>query len=223
MAYHGNHGLLLFADQDFETAQIYASALQLRNYVLSPSEISALGGVKANGIPVNNKKVFSTGMDNLESELVDWEQQTIFIKQAGGAASSAIPYHLKLSYGATTNIPESGIFDFSNGEQTFQVIAADGSSTNWTVHRLLTVGIDDLNNKPVVLVYPNPFRHHLNVILDTAAHFELVTMMGQVLCRKDMVVGENLLSVGDLPPGTYLYRIRSNEGHSTSGVLLKSN
>lgn len=223
MAYHGKHGLLFFADEDFETAEIYASALQLRNYVLSLSEISALGGVKVDGIPMNNKKVFSTGMDKLESELVDWEQQTIFFKQAGSSASLTIPYHLKLSYGATTSIPESGVFDFSSGEQTFQVIAADGSSTNWTVHPLLTVGIEDWSNKPMVLVYPNPFHHHLKVKTDTAAHLELIDTMGQALYRKDLVAGENMLSIGDLPPGTYLYRIRSEEGYSTNGVLLKSN
>ncbi len=223
MAYHGKHGLLFFADEDFETAEVYASALQLRNYVVSPSEISTLGGVKANGIPVNNKKVFSSGIADLESELVDWEQQTIFIKQAGGSTSSAVPYQLKLSYGASASIPESGVFDFSSGEQIFQVIADDGSSTSWTIHRLLTVGVNDLGNKPTVLVYPNPFHHHLTVKLDMAAHLELINTMGQVLHRKDLVAGENVFNIGDLPPGTYLYRIRSKDGHSTNGVLLKSN
>ncbi|KOH46334.1 glycerophosphodiester phosphodiesterase family protein [Sunxiuqinia dokdonensis] len=223
MAYHGKHGLLFFSDDDFETAQIYASALQLRNYVLSPSEISALGGVKAHGIPTNNKKVFSSGIADLKSELVDWEQQTIFIKQAGGSASSAVSYQLKLSYGATTSIPESGVFDFSDGEQTFQAIAADGSSTSWTIHRLLTVGVNDLGNKTTALVYPNPFEHHLKVKLEKSAHLELINTMGQVLLRKELLAGENIVTIGDLPPGTYLYRIRSKDGYSTNGVLLKSN
>ncbi|MGQ7869360.1 glycerophosphodiester phosphodiesterase family protein [Sunxiuqinia sp. sy24] len=223
MAYHGKHGLLFFADNDSETAEVYVHALQLRNYTMDPAEIALLGGVNAKGIPVNNKKVFSTGIADLELELVDWEQQTIFIKQAPGVKASAIPYDLKLSYGATTDMPQSGVFDFRDGELRFQVTAADGSSTNWTIQRQLSVGTNDLSDKPNVQVYPNPFSHTLKVKLERDAHFDLVNMMGQVLYRKNLMEGENRLNIGDLPTGTYLYKVRSEEGYSMNGVLLKSN
>ncbi|WP_430973641.1 glycerophosphodiester phosphodiesterase family protein [Sunxiuqinia rutila] len=223
MAYHGKHGLLFFADNDSETAEIYVNALQLRNYTMEPADIALLGGADPMGIPINNKKVFSTGIEDLALELIDWEQQTVFIKQSPGLKASAIPYDLELSYGTTTDIPASGVFDFRDGELRFQVTAADGSSTNWTIHRLLSVGRDDLDEMPEVLVYPNPFVHTLKVTVDREAHFELVNVMGQVLFQARLVEGENQLDVGALPVGTYLYKLRHKEGYSENGVLLKSN
>ncbi|AWM14104.1 hypothetical protein DI487_09725 [Flavobacterium sediminis] len=138
MAYHGKHGFLLFSDNDNETAAVYINALQLRNYAMSEAEVSLLGGVSPNGIPVNNKKLFSTGIDSLETEMIDWEQQTIFIKQKSTGNNFKVAYDLQLSYGAKTDIPTSGWFNFKegNGSVTFKVIAADGSSTNWTIQNI---------------------------------------------------------------------------------------
>ncbi|WP_093919340.1 glycerophosphodiester phosphodiesterase family protein [Sunxiuqinia elliptica] len=222
MAYHGNHGLLFFADNDEETAEVYVNALQLRNYVMSPDEIVALGGAKATGIPVNNKKVFSTGIEELDSELVDWERQIIFIKEQAGQSAANLAYELQLSYGATTSIPESGVIDLRAGEHTFQVTAADGSSTNWTIKRAFPVGVDDLNDTHVVQVYPNPFNHLLHVKMTSEGRIKLANLTGQVLLQRDLTRGENTLMMDQLPAATYIYSVQTETG-TRNGVLIKSN
>lgn len=222
MAYHGNHGLLFFADNDEETAEVYVNALQLRNYVMSPDEIAALGGAKATGIPVNNKKVFSTGIEELESELVDWERQIIFIKEQAGQSAANLAYELQLSYGATTNIPESGVIDLRAGEHTFQVTAADGSSTNWTIKRAFPVGVDDLHDTHAVQVYPNPFNHLLHVKMASEGRITLANLTGQVLLQRDLTRGENTLMIDQLPAATYIYSVQTETG-TRNGVLIKSN
>jgi hypothetical protein len=223
MAYHGKHGLLLFADDDNETAEIYVNAIQLRNYAMSEGEISLLAGANATGIPVNNKKVFSTSIANLEYEMVDWEQQTIFIKQQAGSPADGIAYSLKLSYGATADIPISGTLNLNEGEVSFQVIAADGSTANWTIKRLSPVGISVMKSPSVVKVYPNPFSETINIKLEKPAVLKLFNMTGQlVLMRENLLEGENLLFVGSLPAGTYLYNLQCTDGNLTDGILVKT-
>ncbi|MDM8161843.1 glycerophosphodiester phosphodiesterase family protein [Labilibaculum sp. K2S] len=220
MAYHGKHGLLFFADDDGETAEIYVNALQLRNYSVSENEVDALGGANANGIPVNNKKVFSTGIANLESEIVDWEQQIIFIKENTGDLELGIPYSLQLSYGASTDISESGMFNFGNGEQTFQVTAADGSSTSWTVQRLLPVGINDMEQKQLLTLYPNPCKDHIIVVIDRGAQFELYDVSGHVLIQRKLEEGKNRVNTQNLPQGVYFYRVVDKSGKINTGTLV---
>lgn len=223
MAYHGKFGLLLFADDDDETSEVYLNALQLRNYAMDATEISDLGRPNASGIPVNNKKLFSTGIGNLESEMVDWEEQIIYIKETAGGTEAGMPYSLQLSYGAEADIPVTGSFSFSGGKESFRVTAADGSSSTWAVQRLFPVGVNDLREERIALVYPNPFNQYFKIKVDAASGMELFNMMGQILYRRNLVKGENIVNTSELPAGTYLYKVQNMKGEAANGILIKSN
>ena len=220
MAYHGKFGLLLFSDDSNETAEIYVNAIQLRNYSLNEGEILALGEANAGGIPLNNKKLFATGIAGMESEMIDWEQQVIYIQN--NADYDSYFYALELSYGAKADIPQTGIFSFTGGEESLNVIAADGSTTTWTVKRLIHVGTKDIADEQIVKVYPNPFCDYLKIEVHKSSVMELFNASGMLILQRRLMKGENICNTGELAAGTYFYRLRNETDQPLSETLIKA-
>lgn len=221
MAYHGKHGLLLFADDNFETAELYVSAIQLRNYAIDRVEAEKLGKPKANGIPVTNANLYSTGIENLEMELIDWEQQTIFIKPKQGTSADVYDYNLQLSYGATADIPLKGTFSFSNGEKVVNVKAEDGTSKNWIICRQIPTDAKMNLIQNQFVFYPNPFTEIVNVELIEDAKLTLYNITGECLLNEEYSKGLHQLLLNDLQAGTYFIKVLSKSGEISNGKIVK--
>ncbi len=221
MAYHGKHGILLFADDNTETAELYVSAIQLRNYAIGSDEAQKLGSPKADGIPLTNANLYTTGIENLEMELIDWEQQTIFIKPAEGSLNDVYNYNLQLSYGATADIPLKGTFNFSNGEKSLTVKAEDGSTKNWVICRQIPTNspVDLAQNQ--IRYYPNPFTEIVNMELKEPGFFTLYNLNGQCLVQEEFTKGFHQINLNELQSGTYFLKVISGSGEISSGKIIK--
>lgn len=223
MAYHGKHGILLFADESFETAEIYVGAIQLRNYALDNMEARNLGTPKASGIPVNNANIYTSGIENLEMELIDWEQQIIFIQPKEGNSNDVYNYHLQLSYGASADIALNGAFSFSNGAKEIAVTAQDGTIKNWIICRQVPTNANLNLAQNKVEYYPNPFTEIVNIKLKENGMLSLYNLNGQCLLQEELTQGVHELNLNQLKSGTYLFKVLSDSGEVNSGKLLKQN
>jgi len=221
MAYHGKHGLLLFADDSNETAEIYLSALQLRNYAIDAEEAGKLGTSSASGIPINSANLYASGIKNLKMELIDWEQQTIFIKFQDDAKTDNVEYHLKFSYGASSNIPAEGTFSFSEGEKSILVTAQDGTTKTWTICMLLSTDALSSNIPDVFEYYPNPVKNIVNIKLNKEGKLFLYNLYGQCLIQKEISKGLNPVDLSNLESGNYYFKVLTSSGKNQTGKLVK--
>ncbi len=221
MAFHGKHGILLFADDNSETAEVYLSAIQLRNYALDGDEAEKLGSPKAGGIPVTNANLYSTGIENMELELIDWEQQTIFIKPKAGNSADVYNYDLQLSYGASADIPLKGTFNFSDGEKSITVKAEDGTTKNWIICRQIPTNANRDLAQNEVKYYPNPFTEFVNVKMKESGILSVYNLNGQCLLQNELPQGLHQLQLNHLQTGTYLLKVLSNSGELSSGKLIR--
>lgn len=221
MAYHGKHGILLFADDSNETAEIYISALQLRNYSIGANEAASLGKPKAAGIVTNAANLYSTGIENLESELIDWEQRIIFLKLKEGAETDNLNYKLKLSYGATSSIPEQGTLSFLNSSNQIEISAQDGTTKTWTICRQLAVKAKDDLETETLVIYPNPFNELVTIDLNGEANMYIYSIQGQCLIQTILYPGSNQMDLSALNAGTYLFKVILNSGEIKNKTLIK--
>lgn len=221
MAYHGKHGVLLFADDSNETAEIYLSALQLRNYAIGVEEAGKLGTASVEGIPINRANLYSSGIENLEMELIDWEQQSIFIKFQKGVQTNTIKYHLQLSYGANSDIPPEGYFSFSEGEKSFDVTAEDGTTKTWTICMLTPTDADNIGAQNSLEYYPNPVKDIVTIKLNKKGKLFLYNLYGQCLIQEELFKGENSLNLSNLESGNYYFKVVTSTGSTQSGKLVK--
>ncbi|HEX5742993.1 MAG TPA: glycerophosphodiester phosphodiesterase family protein [Flavobacteriaceae bacterium] len=121
-------GFLLFADDDNETAELYVNAIQVRNYTMNSSEITHLGLVKANGIPLNNAGLYDVKLDGeLKSSIVNWDNNDIYVTYSKQQDISNVKISFKLPFGATSSI-KSDTFINLNQPQNILITAQDGVS-----------------------------------------------------------------------------------------------
>lgn len=88
---------------------------------------------------------------------------------------------------------------------------------------LVIVGMDEVTKSSDVKVYPNPARQSVNIQINEAAlpaKIGLYNVMGSLL--REFVITETmqLISLEQLPPGLYLYRITNEKEALGSGKLV---
>jgi glycerophosphoryl diester phosphodiesterase len=132
-----DQGFLLFADNDNETAPLFLSSLQLRNYSMNPNEIKLLGGVKSNGIAISNSGIYDLKFENeIKKSIVNWDLNEIYVYLSDEVKSTKdIRVWFKLPFGAKSNVQSGDEIRFKETiEQTISVTAQDGvSRTDWKV------------------------------------------------------------------------------------------
>lgn len=131
-----NQGFNLFADDDNETAELFVSAIQLRNYTISPTEINLLGVANANGIPISNSGIYDVKFEGqLKESIVNWDDKEVYVTFPKGVPVSSIKISFKTPYGATSSIKSNTTINLSeNRTQLITITAQDGvSKTSWKV------------------------------------------------------------------------------------------
>ena len=130
-------GFLLFADDDNETAELYVNAIQVRNYTMNSSEITHLGLVKANGIPLNNAGLYDVKLDGeLKSSIVNWDSKEIYATLPASTSLNKLKLDFDIPYGAKSDFKSGEYVNFLNqSTKKITVTAQDGfSKTSWLIY-----------------------------------------------------------------------------------------
>jgi len=132
-----DQGLLLFADDDNETAPLYVSALQLRNYTANNNEIKQLGPAQAKGIPINNTGIYfvKCSGETDRGSIVNWGKQSIVLYLKKNTDLTKVTLDFKLPFGATPSVQPGSIINL-NKIKEIVVTAQDGVTRK--VWRLLS-------------------------------------------------------------------------------------
>jgi len=129
-----NHGFHLFADNDNETAELFVSAIQLRNYSMNNTEISKLSTANAAGIPISNSGIFKLKFEGeLKESVVNWDSKEIYVTFPKNKDISSVKISFETPYGASSSVKKNEILNLKK-TNTILITAQDGvSKTNWTI------------------------------------------------------------------------------------------
>ena len=128
-------GFLLFSDNDGETAEMYVSAVQLRNYVATDSLISSLGTPQKNGIKMGNAIIWDVNLSTAfsDSTILDYENKTYYFVMPANSTSDSALLTYRLADNAVSSIGLSKYIDLSVPFE-FTVTSEDGSKQiNWKI------------------------------------------------------------------------------------------
>ncbi len=158
-----NQGFRLLADNNNETADVYISAVQLRDYPIDSLEAALLGSPSAGGFPSHNADLIlpTSALALNDSTLIDYDNQVYSMVFKTSANLSAIPLNFFPSSGATANISSGSSFDFSQGSIEIGVMSEDSTNfKTWTFcgTKASDVGIDNENTLAGLEMWPNPSR-----------------------------------------------------------------
>jgi glycerophosphoryl diester phosphodiesterase len=128
-------GFLLFADNDGETAEIYVSAVQLRNFAATDSLIGSLGMPQKNGIKMGSTKIWDVNLSTAysDSTILDYENKTYyFVIPTNNKIDSALLTY-KLADNAVSSISLSKYIHLSTPFE-FTVTSEDGNKqVKWKI------------------------------------------------------------------------------------------
>jgi glycerophosphoryl diester phosphodiesterase len=130
-----DQGFLLFSDDNNETAEFFVSAVQLRNYSMSPEEIKRLDKPDAKGIAISNSGIYDLHFEGeLKQNIVNWDNEEIYVRFPKGKDLSSIKTSFKIPYAAKTLKASGGEIDLSSGTSMLSITAQDGfSKTDWNI------------------------------------------------------------------------------------------
>ena len=228
-------GFLLFADYDNETAPIYMSALQTREYVMDSNAIKALGGPSSKGIPVGDANIYNVDINGAmeDSTLADFENHKYYMVVPSNIDLKKVQLSYDLSYGATANKSTASIVDLSSGSFKVKVKSQDKvRSTDWTIYvtklkpqvindtiivtDTITIrdtvftGIKNNNHKTSFNIFPNPANQNLQIKSSeiTNTSFIISDMYGRNLLNGKTEGDNTNIDISALPSGVYIMTIQ---------------
>lgn len=215
-----DQAFLLFADDDGETAELYMSALQIRNYVMDSNAVQKLGGVSSTGIPMGNPTCFNASLDIAlaDSTILDYEQKTwhMVIPEQSTADSATLSF--KLFDGASANIPENKRISLKNGPYEWTVTSADGLHVQtWKACIRKGAHYTGLSDYTIAArklwVYPNPANTSITVSYpgEQDALYVIYDITGKEMMRGSFVTN-NPINIAQLTPGMYIITINDKHG-----------
>lgn len=223
-----DQGFLLFADNNGETAMMYMSALQTRNYVLTPEEMLVLGKASATGIKVGNADAWHANIDMAfsDSTFLDYENQTYYFVVPHNAPDSAI-LTFNTYAGATSSIANTKRINIANGSFSWSVTSGDGlQHKTWTACIRKTTTVTALSElEPVFTlnpVYPNPASSEITLtnLPDDQCDYTITDITGkQVLLNACNSVNPSI-SVSGLSNGLYFITVNHAEKVATTKFVI---
>ena len=132
-----NQGLLLFADDDNETAELFVNAIQIRNYIMKNTEIAHLGLANATGIPISNAGIYNVKFENeLKPTIVNWDSKEIYATLPASTSLNKLKLDFDIPYGAKSDFKSGEYVNFLNqSTKKITVTAQDGfSKTSWLIY-----------------------------------------------------------------------------------------
>lgn len=217
-------GFLLFADDDGETAEMYVSAVQLRNYVVTDALISGLGSPKSSGIKLGNATIWDVTLSTSysDSTILDYEHKTYYfvIPENTTADSTLLSY--KLTSNATSNTALTKYIKLYTPFE-FKVTSEDGSiQTNWTICTRKAGTHTGINNKKIeaeklLIAYPNPASKQLFIdnLTEKQASYQIIDMLGRDIQQGKVSNQQNTINTTLLKTGIYFITFTQKEFSQT--------
>ncbi|MGR3809764.1 glycerophosphodiester phosphodiesterase family protein [Jiulongibacter sp. NS-SX5] len=217
-------GFHLFADNDDETAEMFLSALQIRNYPVSQNEAERLGEVKAEGIKNMNSTLYDISSSDLSqnSLLIDRYNQIIYV-EGGELLDPRLNFVYRHSYDGTDDLVKAGNYDISH--DAIRVYAEDDyyfTDYNFCYQGKLFLATEE--HLESFEVYPNPSRGKLTIQRNEAstAKVNILNSTGQHLSNYDLNTQSGDFDLSELHDGLYYISVES-EGHVTTKRWVKQN
>jgi hypothetical protein len=124
----------------------------------------------------------------------------------GGVSSDANP-----TYTYTT----AGIFN-----ATLTATSAQGCASEYTVQVNASVGVDELLNKSVVAVYPNPANSIIHVVAKDVVSVNIADYSGRNVMQRSLRGGDDqTLDISALADGVYNVVIQTETGMHTTRII----
>ncbi|MCX6351210.1 MAG: glycerophosphodiester phosphodiesterase family protein [Bacteroidetes bacterium] len=221
------HGFFLLSDNDGESAPVYVSALQVRDYAMDSLTSIAMGKPTANGIPMGNADLYNLKIagDIPDSTLMDYDNQTYYLVVSKTVNLKKAYLSFDPSYGATTSRNTSSIIDLSSGTAQITVTSEDKSRTkkwNICVKQAVLTDVAEVDKKDGVSIYPNPANDRLNIKLtnNTNATFTITDVFGKTILKNTTPQEENEVDITQLSKGVYFIMIQK-EGSAIVKKFVK--
>lgn len=221
-------GFLLFADDNGETAELYISSLQLRNYVTDSLTIKRLGGANTNGIKMSNANSWHARLDIAfaDSTILDYEHKTFhFVIPANATADSAMLTFN--TYDRATSSSGSGAFIAINQPFSWTVASEDSSNiVTWKAcirKAYLGSGVEEQNTtKKLALVFPNPAYKHITIsnITATKSTYQIIDILGKIVQMGNLSLQNETVDVSGVKSGIYFVLIQQNETTQVAKVYI---
>lgn len=214
-----DQGFLLFADNNGETAELYISALQLRNYAADSATIANLGAPKAIGIKMSNANSWHARLDiaYADSTILDYEHKTFhFVIPADNNADSAM-LTFNVYDNATSNINTS---KYISTKQPFlwNVTSEDGSrQITWKACvRKAYLGSgqeEDLRSEQKIVVYPNPASSeiHIKNLTNRKSSYQIVDILGKTVQQGSLNLHEDVVNTAAIKQGMYFLVVKQGD------------
>lgn len=205
-----DQGILLFTDDDNETALIYISAIQLRNYQITNATALSLGQPKAEGIPSSNTSFRIESLGNIpkESIAVDWSTNQVLISTKSFDNRFA---HINFvqSKGSSCSILSGQVINLEN---PFVIISEDQSQSNiWNFcYTASNVGNDDYSPNGLSL-HPNPASNSIYInTLSASCDYRLFNMMGEQIQSGTVDTHSPTINISSLSAQTYVIELSNS-------------
>lgn len=223
-----DQGFLLFSDDNNETALIYISALQTRNYVLTDAQMALLGAPSAVGIEMGNANAWNVTLNTAysDSTLLDFEHSTYYFVVPFESADSA-NLKMELFGGAVSSVGLEERINVNAGSFSWNVVAEDGTQRKtWTAcirRSVKTTGIAE--QKPLqqqLAVYPNPAQEFIAIggLKNAEYKLTILDLMGRKVLSQTVSSIENSVNVQALPHGCYFLTVELNNEIATQKIVI---
>jgi glycerophosphoryl diester phosphodiesterase len=224
-----DQGFLIFADDDGETAELYISALQLRNYVTDSISIVNLGGVKSTGIKINNADCWNAKLDIAynDSTLLDYERKTYYFVVPSNLVLDSAFLTFSLFDNARTTITSPKKINITQ-PLTWQVISEDSSNIiTWKAcvrKEYLGSGKNEESiTEAKVTVYPNPASTeiHIKNLKKLNSSYQIVDILGKIVQHGTLNLHEDVVNTSTIKQGIYFLIVK--QGVLTQPIKLYIN
>ena len=214
-------GFLLLSDDNNETAPVYMSALQIRDYPMDSLSMTSLGKASATGIPQGNADMYNVKIDGAiaDSTLMDYDRQIYYFVMQDDADLSQCKLSFDLSYGATSDRNPAEVVDLNYGVYTVKVKSQDTMRTkDWTicVHKASETGIQKVKDENSISLYPNPASQKLNILLSKEMKGEIFVtdMLGKQQLHSRINGQKEEIDISTLGAGMYMLSVQGAESIS---------
>jgi glycerophosphoryl diester phosphodiesterase len=210
-----NQGIRLLTDNDGETETIYLSALQIRNYPISPEAAQLLGGPTELGIPLSNADLWNLKIANVPYERIflDYDRQKYDVYLTDNTDLSEATIRFDLSFGAISTY-QSGENQLTADSIGFEVRSQDGAQTKkWSIIVHRPVQILDVPTIISLKAYPNPADRMIIIPCDQpkTAFVSVYDLSGKRYpVRTEPTQNGLMLEVIQLKDGIYFYELFGN-------------
>lgn len=223
-----DQGFLLFSDDDNETALIYISALQTRNYVLNDAQMNLLGGPSGVGIEMGNANAWNVTLNTAysDSTLLDFEHSTYYFVVPFESADTA-NLKMELFGRSVSSVGLQETINVNNGSFSWNVVSEDGTqSKRWTACIRRSPKFTGLNsNLPLqqqISVYPNPAKQLVQIggLKNKDYQLTLLDIMGRRVLTQYISEMENSIDVSTLVNGCYVLTVEHNNEIATQKIVI---